>query len=60
MVKTLVWAWKDDAELLSVRQLLYPDPQLDSKSHRENQQLGVNIVREAICVIIFTITVTYI
>jgi hypothetical protein len=44
MVNTFVWPWKDEEELLEVRQLLYPDVRLHADVQRERQQLGVNIV----------------
>jgi hypothetical protein len=44
MVNTFVWPWKNDDELLEVRQLFYPDPKLPDDARRERQQLGVNIV----------------
>jgi hypothetical protein len=49
MVATFVWPWKNDDELLEVRSLFYPKPQIDDETRRENQQLAVNIVSHVIC-----------
>ena len=46
MVATFVWPWKNDDELLEVRNLFYPDAHLDQTAKREKQQLAVNIVSQ--------------
>lgn len=48
MVAMFVWPWKNEAELLEVRQLFYPDVNVDEPIKRDNQQLAVNIVSHMI------------
>jgi hypothetical protein len=44
MVTTFVRPWKNEEELLGVRDLFYPDVQFDDNVRSERQQLAVNIV----------------
>ncbi|KIW03698.1 uncharacterized protein PV09_05013 [Verruconis gallopava] len=44
MGNLFAWPWKNDEELLEVRELFYPSPELDEATRREKQQLAVNIV----------------
>ena len=46
MVATFVWPWKNDEELLEVRDLFYPAADLEECVKREKQQLAVNIVSQ--------------
>lgn len=48
MVTTFVWPWRNEEELLEVRDLFYPDRQLDGSARREKQQLAVNVVSHMI------------